>query len=175
MRRGFVPIESICLALFLSLAIAPKCQTASTNKSVADLQWFSGHWSCDGKFSRSGKTISADLSFEPMLQGKWMLFRHDDRPPFSYHALSEWGWDEKGQQYISTVQDSTGGIRVFYSPGFSDSKLVWDGRALGNPAAQAEQFEFEKIGPNAFTVSYSFQQDGKWQAVDKSTCTRKPE
>ena len=175
MRRGFVPIDSICLALFLSLAIAPKCQTASTAKSVADLQWFSGRWSCDGKFSRSGKTISADLSFEPMLQGKWMLFRHDDRPPFSYHALSEWGWDEKGQQYISTVQDSTGGIRVFYSPGFSDSKLVWDGRALGNPAAQAEQFEFEKIGPSAFTVSYSFQQEGKWQAVDKSTCTRKLE
>ena len=43
-----------------------------------------------------------------------MLFRHDDRPPFSYQALSEWGWNEKGQQYVSTVEDSTGGIRWFY-------------------------------------------------------------
>ena len=86
---------------------------------------------------------------------------------------SEWGWDEKGRRYISTVQDSTGGIRLFYSPGFSDSKLVWDGRALGNPAARAEQFEFEKTGPIVFTVSYSFRQNGKWQVVDKSTCPRK--
>jgi hypothetical protein len=166
---------NLSFAWFLPLAIAAQCQSASTNKSVADLQWFSGHWSCDGKFTQSGKTISADLSFEPMLQGQWMLLRHDDRPPFSYHALSEWGWDEKGRQYISTVQDSTGGVRLFYSRGFSDSKLVWDSKALANPAAPAEQFEFEKIGPNIFTVSYSFQQDGKWQSVDKSTCTRKSE
>jgi|SRR5579864_77098 len=96
-------------ALFLSLATAAQCQSASTNKCVADLQWFSGHWSCDGKFTRSGQSISADFSFEPILQSKWMLFRHDDLPPFSYHALSEWGWDEKGQQYISTMQDSAGG------------------------------------------------------------------
>ena len=166
---------NLSFALFLSLAVAVQCQSASTTKSVAELQWFSGHWSCDGKFARSGKTISADLWFEPILQSKWLLFRHDDRPPFSYHALSEWGWDEKGKQYVSTVQDSTGGIRLFHSPGFSDSKLVGDGRALGNPTAPAEQFEFEKIGPNIFTVSYSFQQDGKWQVVDKSTCTRKPD
>jgi hypothetical protein len=164
---------NLSFALLLSLAIAARCQTTSSNKSVADLQWFSGHWSCDGKFAGSGKAISADLLFEPVLDSKWMLFRHDDRPPFSYHALSEWGWDEKGQQYISTVQDSTGGVRVFYSPGFSDSKLVWDGKALGNPAAPAERFEFAKNGPNTFTVSYSFEQDGKWRAVDASTCTRK--
>ena len=164
---------NLSFALFLSLAIAAQCQTASTNKSVADLQWFSGHWSCDGKFAGSGKPISADVSFEPVLESKWMLFRHDDRPPFSYHALSEWGWDEKGQQYISTVQDSTGGIRLFYSHGFSDSKLVWDGKALGNPSAPAERFEFAKNDSNVFTVSYSFQKDGQWRAVDTSICTRK--
>lgn len=166
---------NLSFALFLALAIAGQCQSASTSKSVADLQWFSGHWSCDGKFTQSGKKISADVLFEPMLQGKWMLFRHDDRPPFSYHALSEWGWDEKEQQYISTVQDSTGGIRLFHSHGFADSKLVWDGTALGNTAAPAEQFEFEKLGPNSFTVTYSLRQDGKWEPVDKSTCTRNPE
>jgi hypothetical protein len=70
MKRFCANRINLSFALFLSLAIAVKCQTASTNKSVVALQWFSGHWSCDGKFSRSGKTISADLSFEPMLQGK---------------------------------------------------------------------------------------------------------
>jgi hypothetical protein len=182
MRRTFCANRiGLLLALFLSLAIAAQGQTASGNasinasikKSVADLQWFSGHWSCDGKFAGSGKAISADVSFEPALENKWMLFRHDDRPPFSYHALSEWGWDEKGQRYVSTVQDSTGGARVFYSHGFSDSKLVWDGKALGSSDGPSERFEFVKNGPNIFTVSYSFQKDGQWRAVDTSTCTRK--
>lgn len=178
MNRNFLgyPINvSLALllgALFLSPASAAQGQTASANKGMAELQWFAGHWSCEGKFVRSGKAISADLAFEPTLENKWMLFRHDDRPPFSYHALSEWGWDEKGQQYVSTVQDSTGGIRLFYSRGFSDSKLVWDGKTLGDPAAPSERFEFVKSGANIFTVSYSFQKDGQWQAVDMSTCIR---
>ena len=88
-------------------------------------------------------------------------------------CIRDRGWDEKGQQYISTVQDSTGGIRLFYSHGFSDSKLVWDGKALGNPSAPAERFEFAKNDSNVFTVSYSFQKDGQWRAVDTSICTRK--
>ncbi len=175
MRASYFGSRIILLfALFLILAFTARAQTTPTKKGIADLQWFSGHWSCDGKFTRSGKSISADLSFESALENKWMLFRHDDRPPFSYHALSEWGWDEKGQQYVSTVQDSTGGVRVFYSPGFSGSSLVWDGKALGNSAAPAERFEFAKDGANSFTVRYSFQQDGQWQDVDSSTCLRKP-
>jgi hypothetical protein len=179
MKRNFLgsPIN-LALALILwalsfSLTNSAQGQTASANKSLSDLQWFAGHWSCDGKFIRSGKAISADLSFELALEDKWMLFRHDDRPPFSYHAISEWGWDEKGQRYVSTVQDSTGGIRLFYSPGFADSKLVWDSKALGDPAAPAERFEFIKNSPDIFTVSYSFQKGGQFQAVDTSTCTRK--
>lgn len=165
---------SLLFALFLNPAFIVQGQTAPANKGIAELQWFSGHWSCDGKFIRAGKSISADLSFESALENKWMLFRHDDRPPFSYHAPSEWGWDEKGQQYVSTVQDSAGGVRVFYSPGFSGSSLVWDGKALGNSAAPAERFEFAKDGANTFTVRYSLQQDGQWQDVDSSACIRKP-
>jgi hypothetical protein len=145
---GLLFLSCSCLACLL-LTNAARCEMTSTGKSVADLQWFSGRWSCDGKFIGSGKVISADVSFEPVLENKWILFRHDDRPPFSYHALSEWGWDEKGQQYVSTVQDSTGGIRLFYSDGFSDSKLVWEGQALGNPAARAERFEFIKNSPKS--------------------------
>lgn len=154
----------------LATAVAGNCQTA---KGIADLQWFSGHWSCDGKFETSQKAISADLWFEPALENKWMLFHHDDRPPFSYHALSEWGWDEKASRYVSTVQDSAGGIRAFYSPGFSDSRLVWEGRTLETPTAPAERFEFTKTGPDTFTVSYSFQKDAQWKKVDTSNCKRK--
>ena len=170
------PISRIPLlfALFLNLAFTAQGETASRSNGIAEMQWFSGQWSCDGKFTRSGKSISADLSFESTLDNKWMLFRHEDRPPYSYHALSEWGWDEKGQQYVSIVEDSTGGVRLFYSRGFSGSRLVWDGKALGNSADPAERFEFRKDGANAFTVGYSYEQNGQWQDVDSSSCLRKP-
>jgi hypothetical protein len=174
-RSGPVSILLFFFAPFLCswLTVGAHGQTASPSKGIGDLRWFLGRWSCEGKFIGSGMAISADVSFEPVLENKWILFRHDDRPPFSYHALSQWGWDEKGQQYISTVQDSTGGVRLFYSDGFLDSKLVWEGQALGNPAAGAERFEFTKNGMSSFTVSYSFQKDGQWKAVDTSICSRK--
>jgi hypothetical protein len=161
------------LVLGLWLAVGAQGQTTAPSKGINDLQWFLGRWSCDGKFIASGKAISADVSFEPVLENKWILFRHDDHPPFSYHALSEWGWDEKEQRYISTVQDSVGGVRLFYSDGFLDSKLLWEGKALRNPAAGGERFEFTKNGVNSFTVSYWFQKDGQWKAVDSSFCSRK--
>lgn len=167
------PVRAKLVCVFMFLLTTGFNATGQTSKAMADLQWFSGRWSCDGKFETSQKAISADLFFEPAFENKWLLFHHDDRPPFSYHALSEWGWDEKASRYVSTVQDSAGGVRAFYSAGFSDSKLLWEGRALENPTAPGERFEFTKTGPNTFTVSYSFQKDGQWKKVDTSACTRK--
>lgn len=58
----------VSFAFLLSLALFAQSQSPSTNKSLGDLHWFSGRWSLDGKFIRSGKAISAELSFEPMLE-----------------------------------------------------------------------------------------------------------
>ena len=45
-------------------------------------------------------------ALEAVLDQKFMLFQHDDKPPHNYHALAEWGWDETGKRFVSTVQDS---------------------------------------------------------------------
>lgn len=160
------------LASLLILPFSTPAQNAPSDTSpIAQLHWFTGHWACEGKFA-SGKSISANLNFETSLDDHWILFRHDDNPPFSYHALSEWGWDQKSQQFVSLIQDSAGGARVFYSSGWKDGKFLWEGGSLSANFTHSERFEFTKIDVDTFLVSYSYLKSGNWMAVDTSRCTR---
>ena len=154
----------------LLLSTGAFSQVKST-ANVSDLNFFLGKWSCDGKFVKSGKNISADVSFEAVLDGKWILFRHDDRPPFSYHALSEWGSDPKKNALVSTIQDSAGGLRLFRSDGWSGQKLTWDGGDLSDGQAN-QRFEYERLGADQFKVTYSVQMGAQWRDVDASICKR---
>ena len=137
---------------------------------MADLHYFFGEWDCAGKFVHSGASIEAHLKFEAALDQKFVLFRHDDKPPHNYHALAEWGWDEPGKRFVSTLQDSSGGTRVFHSAGWQEQKLNWEGGAIGG--SDDQQFLFEKLSPVEFRVSYGVKKEGSWMTVDVSTCRR---
>jgi hypothetical protein len=138
---------------------------------LKSLQFFVGNWHCQGKFS-NGKEISANLRFEPALDGKFIRFQHDDEPPFGYHALAYWGWDKQGGKFVSTIFDSTGGTRVFHSDGWKGTLLQWEGGDLTGPANQ--RFTFERLEGKSFRVSYSFLKDGSWLPVDTSVCGAPP-
>ncbi len=90
---------------------------------------------------------------------------------FSYHALAEWGWDAKNSVFLSTIQDSSGGLRLFRSSGWSDQKLTWDGGAPADSPAN-QRFEFERLSVDQFKVTYLLQNEGQWVNVDVSTCKK---
>jgi len=161
------------LVVVFCLPLAPRVHAQSKTDSPAptpSLDFFAGRWHCDGKFTSSGKSISARLVFEPILGGKFLLFRHDDEPPFGYHAWSEWRWDASAGQFVSTVQDSGGGIRLFRSPGWIGQTFVWSGGDLQNSSDQ--RFVFERLDNRNFRVSYSHKKNDSWLAVDSSACRR---
>jgi hypothetical protein len=83
----------------------------------------------EGKFVRSGKPIGATLRFSYILDGSFLLFEHDDRPPNGYHAWAEWYWDQAQSSLVSAVEDVGGGLRTFHSPGWHANLLRWDGGA----------------------------------------------
>jgi hypothetical protein len=167
MKRGKV----ICFSIvFVYLALAPRVNTQSKPDGPESLVFFVGSWHCDGKFASSGKSISANLRFESILGGKFLLFKHDDEPPFNYHAWSEWGWDAKAGHFVATIQDTTGGIRLFRSPGWIARSLTWTGGIL--PDSSDQRFVFERLDGNALRVSYSYNKEGSWVAVDSSSCSR---
>ena len=163
-------ILSGCMALMACLMFVPPC--AAQNKAasrIGELNYFLGQWECSGKFTRSGAAIDAHLQFESILDQSFILFRHDDKPPHNYHAWAEWGWDAACNQFVSTVQDSTGGTRIFHSAGWQGDRLIWQG---GSPGSDDQQFAFEQIPPKQFRVSYTVRKDSAWNEVDASTCSQ---
>jgi hypothetical protein len=149
--------------------VAPQ-SPANSSASAEAFGSLAGRWHCEGKFTSSAKAISANLVFEPILDGNFMLFRHDDEPPFSYHAWSEWGWDLSTRQFVSTTQDSSGGIRLFASSGWMGQTLTWSGGHL--PNSTDERFVFDRMDDRNFRVVYFRKKGDSWLAVDSSSCKR---
>lgn len=170
-------ISIYVFAVMLVLCILPgflsaQAQAADLKPALSALGYFTGDWECAGKFDSSGKAIEAHLRFTNELDGSWMLFRHDDKPPFNYHALAEWGWDQGKKQFVMTVQDSVGGVRVFRSSGWNGNQLQWGGDALGSTSAPAQRFSFERLDARRFIVSYFTLKNGDWSRMDSSTCSK---
>lgn len=162
---------SVCGLIFLR---APSIVRAAPElkPELAPLMYFLGDWNCSGKFDSSGKTIEAQQHFAAELDGSWVTFRHDDKPPFNYHALAEWGWDANRKKFVMTVQDSFGGLRMFDSVGWESMQLQWDGDAVGSAAVPGQRFTFERIDDHHFKVSYFTLKGNAWSRMDSSTCSK---
>jgi hypothetical protein len=104
------PLGVIFLLVATSF-FARAAENSELKPALQPLTYFLGDWDCSGKFVSSGKGIEAQQHFASDLDGSWILFRHDDKPPLPYHALAEWGWDQNVKEFIMTGQDSAGGLR----------------------------------------------------------------
>jgi hypothetical protein len=162
-----------CVFLMSAFSVAQVAATPEVKPALASLAYFVGDWDCSGKFDSSGKVIEAVQHFAPELGGTWMVFRHDDKPPFNYHAVSEWGWDATKKEFLMTVQDSGGGARLFHSNGWNSVQLQWDGDAIDSASAPAQRFSFECLDDRHFKVSYFTRKADGWSRMDASTCTKK--
>ncbi|TFW13587.1 hypothetical protein E4L96_19615 [Massilia arenosa] len=149
-------------ALLVSAALPAFAQAPAPLKLPADVaSFFSGQWSGKGAFA-SGRPIEADVAFTPELDGAWMSYRHTDRAPNTYKALSMWGARKDGGLAM-VVFDSMGGQRELVSSGWVDGKLTF---ARGE-GAREEHFVFEKIDARHFRMTYEVRKDGAaWRMVD---------
>jgi len=157
------------VTLLLLLPVLAFSQPAAS--PIAALSPFLGEWDCAGKFEVSGKTIEAHVSLRYDLDQRWIVFRHDDKPPFPYHALAQWGWDDARKEFVMLVEDSGGGVRQFRAPGVNGREIVWTGDALGSQSPPAQRFTFKSIDATHFFTSYSVLRGSAWVLVDSSTCT----
>lgn len=161
-----------CFCLMPVSVAAQSTENAQAKPVLSPFSYFSGDWECAGKFDSSGKTIEARQHFATDLDGSWMTFRHEDKPPFGYRALAEWGWDGTRKEFVMLAEDSSGGARIFHSSGWNLTQLQWDGDALGSSSAPAQRFTFERLDDRHFKVSYFVLKGGEWSRVDSSTCSK---
>lgn len=113
------------------------------------------------------------MAFQPDLEGAWLMVRHDDRPPNTFHAVEFWGFDKTTGQFVAVVNDSFGGMRIFTSPGWQENRLTWTGDTLA-PEKPKQHFLFDKKRPREFVVTFELsREEGGWRPIDVLTCTKK--
>jgi hypothetical protein len=163
---------AIALLFLMTTTFELHAATPELKPEMAPLAYFIGDWDCSGKFDSSGKTIDAHQHFATDLDGAWIMFRHDDKPPFGYHALAEWGWDSARKKFVMSVQDSAGGARLFYSDGWNSTQFQWEGDAIDKASSSSQRFSFERLDDRRFKVSYFTLRNNVWSRVDSSTCNK---
>ena len=102
-------MKSTLLVVIIASTLFCSAQQPATDPAM--VKFFVGNWSCAGEFA-NGKKIEADLSFVPELDGKWLLYRHADRPPGQFKALAVWGVDHPSGRLVSIVEDNFGNAKV---------------------------------------------------------------
>jgi hypothetical protein len=179
-RRAGYLLAAVFAGLLASVLLI---QTSAAGRGVAaprtpqaaaaadEFDYFVGSWHCAGTFS-NGAAIESDLRFEKVLDGKWLLFHHDDRPPNRYHALAE--WTHQDHRWTAAIQDSFGGLRLFHAGGWEGTKLTWEGGAAGDAAAANERFVYERADAGTFRLSYQVQKSGEWRTGDTLACSKVP-
>ena len=152
-------------------ASAPANDPPKLAAELQPLAFFEGRWHCAGKFVQSGKPIHSDEMFAPDLDGRWLAMRHDDQPPFPFHALEMWDYDKTAKQFTAYIFDNFSGIRHFVSPGWAGEGLTWTNAAAMHGAT--DRFVFEKRDDAGYQVTYYLTRDGKkWSPVDSLRCRR---
>lgn len=163
MTRIFGAVSIAVLA-----AAAMLVPARATDDPLAPLQFFAGTWSCAGTFA-SGTPIASSERFEGDIAGTALVKHHADVPPGRYVALELWSYDAANARYRAVVEDDFGGVRIFTSPGWTETRIVW---TFADPAL-VQSFTYEKQSDDAYVVTYRTQkQDGQPRLVDTLTCRR---
>jgi hypothetical protein len=157
-------------AVGVVLLAAGSGPSAALADSLQPLDFFQGRWSCQGEFPRTGKHISSEERFAPDLVGRWLVMRHDDHPPFGFHALEMWGYDTAQKRFVDYAFDNVPEVREYVSLGWVGSQLTW---TLPGQSGKADRFVFMRQSQAQYQVDYSITLGGKaWILVDTLTCRR---
>jgi hypothetical protein len=163
-------VKSILFVLVTAGALCCHAQQPATDPAMS--RFFGGNWSCAGEFA-SGKKIEADVSFAPELDGKWLLYRHTDRPPGPFKAMALWGVDQPSGNLISVMEDNFGNARLFTSDGWTDGSVTFTRAAILDQKISQERFRYERQSADSFKMTYERSVDNHWKMADSIVCMRK--
>ena len=117
----------------MSAAAAP---AQPTSAPFGELQ---GAWRCDGRFERSGKPISATLTFDWNPASAALVVHHDDRDGGLYRSLEIWSPSSGKLGWRAAVVDAYNGMRRFTSEGWRNGALAW---TRDDPGGAVERFTY---------------------------------
>ncbi|HSU16521.1 hypothetical protein [Longimicrobium sp.] len=158
--------------LAAALPLAAQTQPQPAPGSAEMFAFLSGRWGCAGEFA-SGRKLEADLAFTPQLDGKWLEFRHTDRAPGRYQAISHWGTDPATGTMVSLMFDIGGGVRLFTAAeGWKDRAVAFETAQLMAPPRGRERFTYRAESAATLRVTWEVNRDGAWRMGDWLLCTK---
>jgi hypothetical protein len=162
--------EAIFFILVIGSALCCSAQRPTTDPTM--VKFFSGNWSCTGELANGKKKIEADLSFTSELDGKWLLYRHSDRPPGTFEAIALWGVDQPSGKLISATEDNFGNARLFTSDGWKDGSVTFTRVPMLGQKTSDELVRYERQTEHSFKMTYERSVDGQWKLGDFIVCGR---
>lgn len=131
-----------------------------------DFSFFIGEWKGKGEFS-NGKKIEATISFEKMLNSRWIRSRHKDLAPNTYEAESFWPARAENPDFAVHVFDNFGSSRNFTTNGWIDDEIVLVAETANEGNWRWQKFVYQKTGKDSFKMTFEVSSDGnEWRMID---------
>lgn len=172
-------MKNLTFALFvLLIPVTPlfaQHSAVSPEKARKLIQRFAGSWSCQGAFTSNKKSLEADLTFSPALNGKAMEYRHRDRLPHKFQALGLWSVDAASGRPVYTSVFASHGNPATSSNFFAgrlenDSTLVFTADTLLAPPFKPNRFIYEMLDEAHFEMTWQVLKKGSWTTGDYLNC-----
>ena len=172
-------LTSIALALLLTPFVVRAQERADSVQAAARTLFSSlaGQWSCQGGFP-SGRSLSADLRFEPLLGGRALGFEHVDRAPGLYWQRSTWAADSKTRGIVSSAltgsqKDPIVVPALFVSTSWTTNRIELDADTVKKPPFTPNRFTYTVDSGRTLKMTWELSRNGAWVLGDSLVCARK--
>lgn len=157
-------------------ATAPTSPPAPPHRPLpADVaDYFSGSWSGQGQFTRTGKALASTYRFTPAYDGEALSVEHVELPPATFAWLGLMTLDGRsGDLVLMMASNHGGGGRLMRSKGWDGDTLTFEAAEL-QAAFARERLTFHRLGPDTFRAAYEMSRDNgqTWRTGDEQTFTR---
>jgi hypothetical protein len=178
MRTRFV-IGLTVATLLLPLAAVAAQEMPKPAPEMAQLNFFEGNWTCEGKANDSplgpGGALKTTADIRDDLGGFWqsgvIKGTMANMPPFEgrFHVT----FDPGQKQYTMLWVDNMGGWSQSTSSGWKGDTLVYEGDSHMGPETIKSRDTFSRSGTTMLKHVWEANVQGKWMTLGEENCTKK--
>lgn len=176
-RTVFLLSALVILAAALP-AFAQAGGPPTPSSELAQLSFFAGDWTCQGKAEASpmgpAHATTGKVHISNDVGGFWYVGHYEEQKtaenphPMVFHFLQ--GYDASAKTFVMDCYDVFGGHCHGTSAGWQDGKMVYTGESSGTGPAMPVRDTFTKTGDASLEHAGEMQMEGKWIATDHETC-----
>lgn len=164
-------LRLVVLALVACSGPAHYTRPAMTG-TIAELDFFVGHWHAEVKNPTNGKTFTMEYSIEPALRGRWYMGTGAAAAlDLEIHDL--WGKDPVSGEIIRSIFDSAQNVGTVRSRGWTGDTLVFEGDVATSEGNARVRETIERKGPDQFHALWEMKNGDAWVAYSDETLTRR--